>query len=58
MTAPAAPQVDWNGPRPLNLIGRQWKGVMRRTGWRRVVAVAGIGVEVVIVFAVVLLLIL
>ena len=31
---------------------------MRRTGWRRVVAVAGIGVEVVIVFAVVLLLIL
>ena len=58
MTAPGAPQVDWIAPRPLNLIGRQWKRVMGRTGWRRVVAVAGIGVEVVIVFAVVLLLIL
>ena len=58
MTAPGAQQVDWIVPRPLNLIGRQWKRVMRRTGWRRAVAVAGIGVEVVIVFAVVLLLIL
>ena len=48
---------DWLGPRPLNVVGRQWKRVTRRSGLQRVLAVTGLGCEVAFVVAVVLLLI-
>ena len=50
-------QDDWLGPWPLNVVGRQWKRVMRLPGWQRVLAVTGLGCEVAFVVAVVLLLI-
>jgi len=49
---------DWLAPRPMNLIGRQWRRARGQTGWRWMVAVAGIGCEVVAVIAIVLLLVL
>ena len=57
MTSSPMEQDDWLGPWPLNVVGRQWKRVMRLSGCQRVLAVTGLGCEVAFVVAVVLLLI-
>jgi hypothetical protein len=48
---------DWLGPWPLNLVGRQWRRVMKLSGWQRALAATGLGCEVAFVVAIVLLLI-
>jgi hypothetical protein len=57
MTTSPAQRDDWLGPWPLNLVGRQWRRVTALTGWRRAFALVGIGLEVVVIVAIVLLLI-
>ena len=57
MTNSPMERDDWLGPWPLNLVGRQWRRVMRLSGWQRMLAVTGLGCEVAFVVAVVLLLI-
>jgi hypothetical protein len=57
MTNSPMERGDWLGPWPLNLVGRQWRRVMRLSGWQRMLAVTGLGCEVAFVVAVVLLLI-
>jgi hypothetical protein len=57
MTTPPAQRDDWLGPWPLNLVGRQWRRVTGLTGWRRAIAVMGMGVEVVVIVAIIVLLI-
>jgi hypothetical protein len=51
-------QDEWLGPWPFNLVGRQWKHVLKLSGWKRVLAVSGVGCEVAFIVAVLLLLVL
>jgi hypothetical protein len=48
---------DWLGPWPLNIVGRQWRRATGQTGWRRAIAVVGIGAEVLAVVAIIVLLV-
>jgi len=54
---PSGQQDDWVWPWPLNLVGRQLKKIKTDTGWRRAVGVLGVGCEVVLIVAVIVLII-
>ncbi|MGA3147712.1 MAG: hypothetical protein ABSF33_09570 [Acidimicrobiales bacterium] len=56
MSAPST-QFEQFGPWPVSIAGRQRARVVRQHGWRRMVAVAAIGGEALLVIIVVLFLI-
>jgi hypothetical protein len=45
MTNSPMERDDWLGPWSLNLVGRQWRRVMRLSGWQRMLAVTGLGCD-------------
>jgi hypothetical protein len=51
------PQADEFGLWPLNIVGRQWRRVMRQKGWRKIAATVTIGVEVLLIVVVLALLV-
>jgi hypothetical protein len=57
ITTSSTQRDDWLGRWPLNLVGRQWRMVKRLTGWHRATAAVGIGVEVVVIVAIIVFLI-
>lgn len=52
MAIPSKQQDDWLDPKPKYFLDGQWRRARRMTGWRRVLAFAGVGCEVLIVLAI------
>lgn len=52
------PESDETGPSPSNLVGRRWRTINDQHGWRRLVALATTGAEVLLIIVAIAVLIL